>query len=126
MVVDCHATTGAVSDVTVFIERVNHIQEKHGKKIGEIVADRGYGSAENLGELDRQDIKSNIPLWSSKVGETFFRELEAGFRVETENNKVFCPEGHEMKFSSDDRTGQRSLWTLKRSSEFRKKLWERM
>lgn len=52
---------------------------------------------------------------SSSVGATFFEEINAGFKVEIENKKVFCPEGREMKFSSDDRTGKRSLWTLKRS-----------
>lgn len=115
VIVDCHVTTGNVSDISMFQERMNAIQEKLKLNIGEVIADRGYGSAENLKYLEEKEIKSNIPLWSSSVGATFFEEINAGFKVETENKKVFCPEGHEMKFSSDDRTGQRSLWTLKRS-----------
>jgi len=114
VIVDCHVTTGAVSDVTMFIERVNYIQEKHGLKIGEVIADRGYGSAENLEELEKQDIKSNIPLWSSKVGETFFREIESGFKVDMESKSVVCPEGHQMKQSSHDETGHRDLYVLSR------------
>jgi len=114
VVIDCHVTTGSVSDVTMFMERVNHVQEKYQINIGEIIADRGYGSAENLKFLESKNISSNIPLWSSKVGETFFKELEAGFKVDTETGNVRCPEGHEMKFSTHDETGQRDLYTLTR------------
>jgi transposase len=115
VVVDCHVTTGAVSDVTTFIDRINHIQEKFGAKIGEVIADRGYGSAENLEFLEGKNIDSNIPLWSSKVGETFFKGIEAGFKVDAETGSVHCPEGYAMKFSSYDETGQRDLYTLARS-----------
>lgn len=115
VVVDCHVTTGAVSDVTVFIDRINHVQEKYQTKIGEIIADRGYGSAENLKFLEVKNINSNIPLWSSKVGETFFKEMEAGFIVNDDTGSVHCPAGHEMKFSSYDETGRRDLYTLTRN-----------
>jgi transposase len=114
VIVDCHVTTGAVSDVTMFIERINHIQKKYGIKIGEVIADRGYGAAENLEELEKQDIQSNIPLWSSKVGETFFKEVESGFKVEMESKSAVCPEGHQMKASSRDEAGHRDLYTLPR------------
>ncbi len=114
VIVDCQVTTGAVSDVTMFIERIKQVQEKLGIKIGEVIADRGYGSAENLEELKKQDIKSNIPLWSSKVGETFFREVEDGFRVDIESKSVVCPEGHQMKPSSYDEAGHRDLYVLHR------------
>lgn len=114
VIVDCHVTTGAVSDVTMFADRVEEIQNKYGVKIDEIVADRGYGSAENLKFLEDKNINSNIPLWSSKVGETFFKEIEAGFNVNAETGSVHCPEGHEMKFSTFDETGQRDLYTLTR------------
>lgn len=114
VIVDCHVTTGSVSDVTMFIERMNHIQEKFDCKIGEVIADRGYGSAENLEELQRQNIESNIPLWSSKVGETFFKEVEGGFKVDHETKVVHCPEGHQMKSSSHDEAGHRDLYVLSR------------
>jgi transposase len=116
VIVDCHVTTGAVSDVTMFIGRVNHVQGKLGLKIGEIIADRGYGSAENLEELKKQDIKSNIPLWSSKVGETFFKEVGDGFKVDMKSKSVVCPEGHQMKPSSHDEAGHRDLYVLHRKT----------
>jgi hypothetical protein len=47
-----------------------------GLKIKELVADRGYGSAENLEKLEEINIETNIPLWSSISGKTFFKELE--------------------------------------------------
>ncbi|MEN0059380.1 MAG: transposase, partial [Bdellovibrio sp.] len=115
VIVDCHVTTGIVSEVKTALDRVDAVQRRLQMHIEELIADRGYGSAENLESLSRKDIKTNIPLWSSKVGETFSKELEFGFNVDVENKKVFCPEGHEMKYSSDDRTGRRSLWTLKKS-----------
>lgn len=114
VIVDCHVTTGSVSDVTVFIDRMNHVQKKFDSKISEIVADRGYGSAENLEELQRQNINSNIPLWSSKVGETFFKEVQSGFNINHETKIVYCPEGHQMKASSRDEAGHRDLYVLSR------------
>jgi transposase len=116
VIIDCHVTTGSVSDVTVFTDRINHIQEKFEQKIGEVIADRGYGSAENLEELKKQEIKSNIPLWSSRVGETFFKGLEDGFTVDHEASTVHCPEGHMMKFSCHDESGHRDIYVLPRKT----------
>ncbi len=118
VIVDCHVTTGSVSDVTMFIERINHIQEKFECQIGEVVADRGYGSAENLEELKKQDVNSNIPLWSSRVGETYFKELKAGFQFDHETKLAHCPEGHQMRASSGDRAGHRDLYVLPRKTCF--------
>jgi len=115
VVVDCHVTTGAVSDVTMFVNRIEEIQNKYKAKIGEVIADRGYGSAENLCALKDKGIKSNIPLWSSRVGETFFSDLERGFKVDAESKTVTCPEGHKMKQLKHDDGGQRDLYALPRS-----------
>lgn len=115
VVVDCHVTTGAVSDVTKFIERVEHIQNQFGMKIGEVVADRGYGSAENLRHLKDQGIASNIPLWSSNSGKTFFEQLKAGFTVSDDGKSVHCPEGHKMKFSFHEESIGRDLFVVHRS-----------
>jgi len=77
VIVDCHVTTGAVSDVTMFIERVNHIQEKHGLKIGEIIADRGYGSAENLEGAGEARHKFQYPSLELESWRNIFRKLKA-------------------------------------------------
>lgn len=114
VIVDCHVTTGAASEVKVMMSRVDFIEKNLGIKINELIADRGYGSAENLEKLEKKNIKSNIPLWSSSSGKTFFEQLDEGFRVEAGNEKAVCPEGHEMRISSFDFTGQRTIFTLPR------------
>ena len=116
VIVDCHVTTGAVSDVTVFIERMGRIQEKLGLKIGEVIADRGYGSAENLKFLSDQGIESNIPLWSTRSGGTFFEQLEAGFKVSPDGETAHCPEGHKMKYSFHEKSTGRDIFVLHRAT----------
>ncbi len=115
VIVDCHVTTGAVNEVGVAMGRIDFIEKSLNLKIGELIADRGYGSAENLIELEEKNIKTNIPLWSSSSGKKFFTEIADGFKVESINGPVICPEGHVMKFSSHDKLGRRSLFTLTRN-----------
>jgi transposase len=114
VIVDCHVTTGAVSDVTMFVERIDHIQETHGS-IGEVIADRGYGSGENLEFLAAKGIASNIPLWSMRTGMTFFKQLEDGFKVSDDGKTVHCPEGHQMRHSSYDKHSGRKIFSLPRA-----------
>jgi hypothetical protein len=114
VVIDCHVTTGAVSDVTMFIERVADIQKTLGLKIGEVVADRGYGSTENLRFLEDQGVASNIPLWSTNSGGTFFEKLEAGFMVSVDGKEVPCPQGHQMKHSFSEKSTGREIFMLPR------------
>ncbi len=114
VIVDCHVTTGAVSDVTMFESRIEHIEKTHGQ-IGEVVADRGYGSGENLEFLEKRNIASNIPLWSTRTGMTFFQQLEAGFRVSEDGKSVHCPEGHQMRHSSRDKQSGREIFSLPRA-----------
>jgi len=114
VIVDCHVTAGSVSEVKVFQSRVEAIENNLGLKIGEIIADRGFGSAENLNFLDQRGTKSNIPLWSTSSGKTFFKELEDGFVVSEDGKTVHCPEGHKMKFSFHEETSNRDLFALPR------------
>lgn len=96
--------------------RVDFIEKSLGLKIGELIADRGYGSAENLEKLEEKNIKTNIPLWSSRSGETFFKELDEGFVVNKESQEVRCPVGHKMKNSCRDHTTGRDIYTLPRQN----------
>lgn len=96
------------------MERVDFIEKYLGLKIGELIADRGYGSAENLEKLEEKNIKTNIPFWSSRSGETFFRELDEGFAINKESQEVRCPQGHRMKNSCRDHTTEREIYTLPR------------
>ena len=116
VIVDCFVTTAAVAEVSVFKERVEKIETETGLKIGEMIADRGYGSSEALKFLSDSDIESNIPLWNSRSGETFLKQLESGFIIDPGSNKVTCPEGHEMRFSSHDKPSGRDLYVLPRTT----------
>jgi transposase len=111
VILDCPVTTGSVSDVTMMQTQIERLETKLDLKIGEIIADRGYGSEENLTYLEQKGIASNIPLWSSNSGKTIFKELEAGFQIE--NWQVTCPEGHVMKRTT--REHGRELHVLPRS-----------
>ena len=115
VVIDCHVTTGSVSDITVFPDRIAAIEEKYEKKIGEVIADRGYGSGASLALLDERGIKSNIPLWSSRSGMTYFRQLEEGFKVSDDGQTVHCPEGHKMRYGFFDTTNGRHTFNVPRA-----------
>ena len=114
VVVDCHVTTGSVSDVTMMQSRLEAIEQSLDLKIGELIADRGYGSAENLDYLEKRGIKSNIPLWSTRSGETLSKELEQGFRIDEGDRSITCPEGHRMKLSFREHVSSRNAFTLPR------------
>ena len=114
VIVDCHVTTGSVNEVSVFQERVTAVEEKLAMKIGEVVADRGYGSGANLEFLDARGTKSNIPLWSSRSGMTFFKQLEHGFKVSDDGKIVHCPAEHKMKYSFYEESTGRHIFTLPR------------
>lgn len=115
VIIDCHVTTGSVSDVTVFKDRIAAIEDKLQMKIGEVVADRGYGSGENLEYLEKNEIASNIPLWSSRSGMTFFKELSEGFTLNHDATEVHCPVGHKMKHSFYEKSSGRNIFMLPRA-----------
>ena len=97
VIVDCFVTTGAVSDTTPYIERIDHIENHFEQKIECVVADRGYGSAENLQALEDKGIESNIPLWSTRSGKTFSEDQTNGFKINDDEESAQCPEGQLMK-----------------------------
>lgn len=104
VILDFHVTTGAVSEHTVFPERLQSMQQELGLKVEEVIADRGYGAGANLEFLENQNIKSNIPLWSTRVGTSF--EKEEGFIYDRENKTMTCPAGHQMKPTKMDRDSE--------------------
>ncbi len=83
-------------------------------KIGEVIADRGYGSGDNLLLLEQRGIKSNIPLLSPRSGMTYFRQLEDGFKISDDGKTVHCPEGHKMRYSFFDTTNGRHTFNIPR------------
>jgi transposase len=115
VIIDCHVTAGSVSEVKVLESRIDAIEKNLAVKIEEVIADRGYGSGENLEFLEKREIRSNIPLWSSRSGMKFFKELEDGFVVNEDGSEVQCPEGYNMKRGSHDDATGRWMFTLPRS-----------
>lgn len=112
VIVDCHITTGADSETKTVLERVEAVKNNLNITPQEVIADRGYGSGENLKELKDRDIKTNIPLWNNRIGQSFWKEIE-GFNYDEEKNQMICPQGHLMntiKTSDPDS----STFTLKK------------
>ena len=59
--------------------------------IREATADRGYGSAAIIRTLQQKGIKTYIPLWSGRVGNSKY--LKGELVYEREYDRFRCPEG---------------------------------
>lgn len=116
VIIDCHVTTGAVNEVRFVVERINEIEKYFETQIKELIADRGYGSAENLDTFEKRGISTNIPLWSSRSGGTLSTEIEQGFKIAEDGKTVTCPEGHLIKLSFREKVSSRNAFTLPRST----------
>lgn len=95
VIVDCHVTTGADSETKTVLERVEAVKNNLNITPQEFIADRGYGSGENLKELKDKNIKTNIPLLNNRTGNSFGKEME-GFDYDEEQNQMTCPKGNLM------------------------------
>lgn len=94
VILDCHVTTGATHDTVVFRDRADALLKKN-PQVKEWVADRGYGSRENLEFLESKNIKHFIPLWRPQVG-----EQEEGFFYDKKKDRFRCPQGHYLNAGS--------------------------
>lgn len=91
-------TTGAIHDSVPFIPQIKAIKD-FGLKINEAIADSAYGTADILINLSKQNINSNIPLFSSRSGsEKSVNGLE-GFYYDKDNNEYICPNDKILKAS---------------------------
>jgi hypothetical protein len=107
VIFDAHVTTGAVSEVSVVCERMDAVKADLNIVVGEAIADRGYGSGDALGGLEQRGIKTNIPLWSTRTGQSLFRDLDFGFTINGDGKGVTCPAGHQMRRRGHDNTHKR-------------------
>jgi transposase len=92
VILDNKVTTGSCHDTQIYLERLQYIQNKYNFLIKEVIADRGYGAAENIQSLQEQKITSYIPLFSSNSGKIVKLE-EQGFIFDKEHNKYICSQG---------------------------------
>ena len=104
VVLDNKVTTGACHETQIYLDGISYIKNKYKLPILELIADRGYGSAENIQTLQSQNITTYIPLFSSNSGKTSKIE-EDGFVFDKENNKYICPQGSFLLPKSVDVSG---------------------
>jgi transposase len=98
VIVDAYITTGAAHESQDYIKRIEHIRSMFKWDIEEVIADRAYGSGDNLQTLKDKGIKTYIPLFSGRSGTA---SLE-GFVYESENDYYRCPAGKTLGFRSYD------------------------
>jgi len=89
VILDAHATTGAVSDGKVLVGRLDNLEENHKCSYSEVTADRGYGFGENLQALEEKKKKTNIPLYAKRIG-----DQHEGFEYEAEADRFRCLAGN--------------------------------
>jgi transposase len=94
VILDPHVTTGSLSDGTIFIERIEAVEESMNTKVKEVIADRGYGGGENQEYLIKRKINSNVPNFHGNAGQNYDRER---FIInEDDRTKMRCPAGHNL------------------------------
>lgn len=98
VIVDTHATTGKLHDSQVCLERLAYLKDQQGLEITEIIADRAYGSAEIIDALEKDNITSYIPLFSSISGSNRGAHLKH-IRYDQKYDHYVCSEGKYLKTS---------------------------
>lgn len=91
VILDTHVTTGAVHDSQPYLEQLQRIHQRYGIHIREATADRGYGSAAIIRDLQQQGIETYIPLWSGRSGSSKY--LKGELVYEKEHDRFRCPQG---------------------------------
>lgn len=89
-------TTGAVHDSQTYIGQLNYLKDKINIDLHEAIADSAYGSGELLTSLKEMNIKTNIPLFSSRSGSAKQSQLQ-DFKFNKQENHFICPEGKILK-----------------------------
>jgi hypothetical protein len=89
-------TTGGRHDNQPYLAQLQRVREQHQIAIREATADRGYGSAAIIRELQQQGIETYIPMWSGRVGNSKY--LAEGMVYGREHDRSRCPQG---KYSNE-------------------------
>jgi IS5 family transposase len=91
VILDTHVTTGARHDNQPYLEQLQRIEARYQVTILEATADRGYGSAAIIRELEAQGKQTFIPLWSGRVGNSKY--LKGALVYQKEDDRFRCPTG---------------------------------
>ncbi len=92
VVLDNKITTGSCHETQIYLDRVLTIRNKYQLPLFESIADRGYGSAENIQSLQSENITTYIPLFSSRSGKAVKLE-ENNFVFDESHNEYKCSQG---------------------------------
>ena len=91
VILDTYVTTGARHDNQPYLGQLQRIEERYQVTIGEVTADRGYGSAHIIRTLQEQGKRTFIPLWSGRVGNSKY--LKGALVYQKEDDRFRCPAG---------------------------------
>ena len=91
VILDTYVTTGARHDNQPYLGQLQRIEERYQVTIGEVTADRGYGSAHIIRTLQEQGKRTFIPLWSGRVGNSKY--LKGELVYQKEDDRFRCPAG---------------------------------
>jgi transposase len=95
-ITDVHVTPGNLQDSEVYIDRLNRQFWAFKFSIRNVVADKGYGTAEIYKILTDEKINAYIPQrHKDKVREGMFTRKD--FIYDSENDNFKCPAGHELE-----------------------------
>jgi transposase len=100
VILDTHVTTGGVHDSQPYLEQLKRVGQWHKIRIGEATADRGYGSAAIIRNLQEQGIETYIPLWNKRSGNS--KHMKGGFVYEKQKDRIRCPVGKFLTLVSTD------------------------
>jgi transposase len=103
VILDPFVTTGNVHETTVYTARIDAIEQTFGIKFEEAVADRAYGSAENLTYFREHGIRPIVPLLNNRAGQGTRRSEAEGFRYDKKQDCYICPEGERLTHRSTSR-----------------------
>lgn len=109
VILDNKLTTGCLHESNIFIDQIEKIKRKYNLPIEEVIADRAYGSADNLLTLKKQGITTFIPLFSTRVGKISDME-NYDFRYDQQKDVYICPRGKHLT-----RREQNKNWVVYRS-----------
>lgn len=93
---DNKVTTGGFHETQIYLDWLSYIKDKYALPILSVIADRGYGSAENIQSLQSQNVTAYIPLFPNNSGKVH-QLIEQGFHYDIEKNHYQCPAGLTLK-----------------------------
>jgi transposase len=91
VILDTLVTTGARHDNQPYLEQLRRVEARYQITILEATADRGYGSAAIIRELQAQGKQTFIPLWSGRVGNSKY--LKGALVYQKDEDRFRCPAG---------------------------------